>query len=159
MQLESLLIASVIACANFIQACNRGHAEDSPVAAVQWVAGGFAYYPFVLFTMLLKPLCILLVAATQLLQATFKLVLYPQLHATSESSASCNPEGRLQIRQQDLVSIFITSTAELPGMLFASLLVDVIGRKRWVVHLVQVLQVYFTCYFLQVTLPVAGTPQ
>ena len=53
-----------------------------------------------------------------------------QLHASQESEAGCNAQGRLQIRQQDLISIFVTSTAEMPGMLFASLLVDVIGRKR-----------------------------
>ena len=53
-----------------------------------------------------------------------------QLHASQESEAGCSSEGRLQIRQQDLVSIFVTSTAEMPGMLFASLLVDAAGRKR-----------------------------
>lgn len=53
-----------------------------------------------------------------------------QLHASETSEASCNAEGKLQIGQQDLLSIFITSTAEMPGMLFASLLVDLIGRKR-----------------------------
>ena len=56
--------------------------------------------------------------------------MFVQLHASQESEAGCNAQGRLQIRQQDLVSIFVTSTAEMPGMLFASLLVDVIGRKR-----------------------------
>ena len=53
-----------------------------------------------------------------------------QLHASQSSEAGCNAEGKLQIRQEDLLSIFITSTAEMPGMLFASLLVDFVGRKR-----------------------------
>lgn len=54
-----------------------------------------------------------------------------QLHATSQGSgAACDAQGRLQIRQEDLLSIFITSTAEMPGMLFASLLVGAVGRKR-----------------------------
>ena len=53
-----------------------------------------------------------------------------QLHASGRSEAGCDAEGRLQMRQEDLVSIFITSTAEMPGMLFASLLVDFVGRKR-----------------------------
>jgi len=53
-----------------------------------------------------------------------------QLQASASPEAGCNAEGKLQIRQEDLLSIFITSTAEMPGMLFSSLLVDFIGRKR-----------------------------
>ena len=53
-----------------------------------------------------------------------------QLHANQGSEAHCDAQGKLQIRQDDLLSIFVTSTAEMPGMLFASLLVDFIGRKR-----------------------------
>lgn len=53
-----------------------------------------------------------------------------QLHTSKSSEAGCNAEGKLQIGQQDLLSIFITSTAEMPGMVFSSLLVDFLGRKR-----------------------------
>lgn len=54
-----------------------------------------------------------------------------QLHASSQGAeAGCDAQGKLQIKQEDLLSIFITSTAEMPGMLFASLLVDFVGRKR-----------------------------
>ena len=52
------------------------------------------------------------------------------MHAGQSSEGSCNAEGKLQIGQDDLLSIFVTSTAEMPGMLFSSLLVDYIGRKR-----------------------------
>ena len=54
-----------------------------------------------------------------------------QLHTSESSEAGCNAEGKLQIGQQDLLSIFITSTAEMPGMVFSSLLVDFLGRKRY----------------------------
>lgn len=58
-------------------------------------------------------------------------VCFLQLHASSQGAeAGCDAQGKLQIRQEDLLSIFITSTAEMPGMLFASLLVDFVGRKR-----------------------------
>ena len=53
-----------------------------------------------------------------------------QLHASQSSEGSCTAEGKLHIGQEDLLSIFIASTAEMPGMLFASLLVDFVGRKR-----------------------------
>ena len=54
-----------------------------------------------------------------------------QLHASSQAAeAGCDAQGKLQIRPEDLLSIFVTSTAEMPGMLFASLLVDFAGRKR-----------------------------
>lgn len=58
------------------------------------------------------------------------LVAMLQLHTSESSQAGCNAEGKLQIGQQDLLSIFITSTAEMPGMVFSSLLVDFLGRKR-----------------------------
>ncbi|KAL3145940.1 hypothetical protein ABBQ38_015300 [Trebouxia sp. C0009 RCD-2024] len=53
--------------------------------------------------------------------------------ASQSTSAQCDAQGQLQIRQEDLLSIFVTSTAEMPGMLFASLLVDFLGRKRTLV--------------------------
>ena len=58
------------------------------------------------------------------------LLVVVQLHASGSPEAGCNGEGKLQLGQKDLLSIFITSTAEMPGMLFASLLVDYVGRKR-----------------------------
>jgi len=55
---------------------------------------------------------------------------YARMPADVYVEAGCNAEGKLQIGQQDLLSIFITSTAEMPGMVFSSLLVDFLGRKR-----------------------------
>lgn len=62
--------------------------------------------------------------------ATAAAVFLLQLQASQSTSAQCDAQGQLQIRQEDLLSIFVTSTAEMPGMLFASLLVDFLGRKR-----------------------------
>ncbi|DBA80728.1 TPA: hypothetical protein ACH3X1_007959 [Trebouxia sp. C0004] len=57
-------------------------------------------------------------------------LLTTSLHTSESSEAGCDAEGKLHIGQQDLLSIFVTSTAEMPGMVFSSLLVDYLGRKR-----------------------------
>ncbi|KAK9784698.1 hypothetical protein WJX73_003774 [Symbiochloris irregularis] len=55
------------------------------------------------------------------------------LHASS-SEASCVAGQRLQLSSAALGQIFITTTAELPGLLVAAALADVIGRK-WCISL------------------------
>ncbi len=51
-----------------------------------------------------------------------------QLHA-QRSGGVCSADGRLVLAQRDLADIFIASTAELPGLLIAALVMDVFGRK------------------------------
>lgn len=53
---------------------------------------------------------------------------FVQLHAQGGQNA-CSPEGKLFLAQRDLKDIFIASTAELPGLLVAALVMDVFGRK------------------------------
>ena len=50
-----------------------------------------------------------------------------QLH--THDASSCGPEGRLIISPADMKDIFVTSCAELPGLLVAALLADLLGRK------------------------------
>ena len=51
-----------------------------------------------------------------------------QLHAQGGGSV-CSADGRLVLAQRDLRDIFIASTAELPGLLIAALVMDAFGRK------------------------------
>ena len=51
-----------------------------------------------------------------------------QLHAQG-SGNSCSTDGKLILAQRDLRDIFIASTAELPGLLAAALIMDAFGRK------------------------------
>ena len=51
-----------------------------------------------------------------------------QLHAQG-SGNSCSADGKLILAQRDLRDIFVASTAELPGLLAAALIMDVFGRK------------------------------
>ena len=51
-----------------------------------------------------------------------------QLHAQGSGNV-CSADGRLVLAQRDLADIFIASTAELPGLLIAALVMDVFGRK------------------------------
>lgn len=56
--------------------------------------------------------------------------LFPvQLHASSTSS-TCGEDKRLRLSSVEMAQVFITSTAELPGLVVAALLADVLGRKR-----------------------------
>ncbi len=55
---------------------------------------------------------------------------HAQLNA---SSASACQEGRLRLDSGSLAQIFIASTAELPGLLLAALVMDYAGRK-WCLH-------------------------
>ncbi|KAK9841410.1 hypothetical protein WJX74_005255 [Apatococcus lobatus] len=50
----------------------------------------------------------------------------------SESGAGCGEDGRLNISNKDFLAILITSAAEMPGLLIAALLIDIIGRRRTV---------------------------
>ena len=50
-----------------------------------------------------------------------------QLH--THDTSSCGPEGRLIISPADMKDIFVTSCAELPGLLVAAVLADLLGRK------------------------------
>ena len=52
-----------------------------------------------------------------------------QIH-TQSSSATCGSDKRLRLSSGDMADVFITSLAELPGLLTAALLVDFLGRKR-----------------------------
>ena len=52
-----------------------------------------------------------------------------KLHA--HDTASCRADGRLQIAPADMRDILATSFAELPGLLTAAALADLLGRKRW----------------------------
>ena len=45
------------------------------------------------------------------------------------SGNSCGAGGKLVLAQRDLRDIFIASTAELPGLLVAALVMDPLGRK------------------------------
>ena len=51
-----------------------------------------------------------------------------QLHAKGGGN-SCGAGGKLILAQRDLRDIFIASTAELPGLLVAALIMDPLGRK------------------------------
>ena len=51
-----------------------------------------------------------------------------QLHAQA-SENSCSPDGKLVLAERDLKDIFVASTAELPGLIIAALVMDVFGRK------------------------------
>ena len=52
-----------------------------------------------------------------------------QLH-THGDTTSCGPGGRLIISPADMRDIFVTSCAELPGLLIAAVLADsMLGRK------------------------------
>ena len=55
--------------------------------------------------------------------------MYVQLH--THDSSSCGPEGRLIISPADMKDIFVTSCAELPGLLAAAVLADLLGRKGY----------------------------
>lgn len=52
-----------------------------------------------------------------------------QLHVQSGSGSSCGATGSLELSSGDLRDIFIASTAELPGLLAAALIMDSLGRK------------------------------
>ena len=49
-----------------------------------------------------------------------------QLNASDESACL---NGRLRLESRALAQIFIASTAELPGLLLAAMVMDLIGRK------------------------------
>ena len=51
-----------------------------------------------------------------------------QLHTQTGGSA-CGATGRLVLSPADLRDIFVASTAELPGLLLAALVMDKLGRK------------------------------
>ena len=53
-----------------------------------------------------------------------------QIH--SQTSSACGPTGRLELSSRDLSEVFITTVAELPGLIVAALLIDTLGRKRLV---------------------------
>ncbi len=55
-----------------------------------------------------------------------------QIHGgdASKQSQGCGDDGRLKISNQDYLAILITSAAEMPGLLVAALLIDVLGRRR-----------------------------
>ena len=57
-----------------------------------------------------------------------------QLHAQG-SENSCSTDGNLVLAERDLKDIFIASTAELPGLIIAALVMDVFGRKWCASHL------------------------
>lgn len=52
-----------------------------------------------------------------------------QLNASDESACR---NGRLKLESSALAQIFIASTAELPGLLLAAMVMDLVGRKRCV---------------------------
>ena len=52
-----------------------------------------------------------------------------QIH-TQKHKATCGPDHVLRLSSQDMSEVFITSMAELPGLLVAALLIDVLGRRR-----------------------------
>ena len=56
-----------------------------------------------------------------------------QIH-TQTSGAEC-VAGVLKFASSDMLEVFITSTAELPGLIVAALLVDTLGRKGRVLFL------------------------
>ncbi|CAK0787220.1 hypothetical protein CVIRNUC_010436 [Coccomyxa viridis] len=55
-------------------------------------------------------------------------LLTTSLHAQA-SENSCSPDGKLVLADRDLKDIFVASTAELPGLIIAALVMDVFGRK------------------------------
>ena len=57
-----------------------------------------------------------------------------QLHAQA-SENSCSPDGKLVLAERDLKDIFVASTAELPGLIIAALVMDAFGRKWCASHL------------------------
>ena len=52
-----------------------------------------------------------------------------QIQATKAESV-CGSDHRLRLSNDDMRDVFVTSFAELPGLILAALLIDVIGRKR-----------------------------
>lgn len=52
-----------------------------------------------------------------------------QIH--TESGTVCGTDGVLKLSSKDLSEVFITTVAELPGLIIAALLIDTLGRKRF----------------------------
>ncbi len=52
-----------------------------------------------------------------------------QLHTQASGASACSTAGRLVVSPADLRDIFIAATAELPGLLLAAVVMDVLGRK------------------------------
>ena len=56
-----------------------------------------------------------------------------QIH-TQQHTKTCGPDHVLRLSSQDMADVFITSMAELPGLLIAAVLIDVLGRKKCVLR-------------------------
>ena len=54
-----------------------------------------------------------------------------QIHTTGESH--CGGDHKLRLSSDEMADVFITTLAELPGLIIAALLIDTIGRKRYTV--------------------------
>lgn len=54
---------------------------------------------------------------------------WSQIH-TQQHAATCGADRKLQLSSQDMADVFVTSMAELPGLLLAALLIDVLGRRK-----------------------------
>ena len=57
----------------------------------------------------------------------------PMLQIHTQQTKEVCLDGVLKLSSSDLEQVFIASTAELPGLLIAALLIDVLGRTRCVV--------------------------
>ena len=53
-----------------------------------------------------------------------------QIHTTDQST--CPSNHKLVLSSSQMADVFITTLAELPGLILAALLIDVLGRKRCV---------------------------
>ena len=51
-----------------------------------------------------------------------------QIHTQSGGSV-CGADHKLKLSSSDMKDVFVTSFAELPGLIAAALLIDAIGRK------------------------------